>query len=40
MNEAASSTRVSLPARLWQPAIITAVIERTPRVKSFRLRPQ
>jgi len=31
--------RVSLPARRWQPAIITAITERTPRVKSFLLKP-
>jgi len=32
--------RVSLPARLWQPAIITEITQRTPRVKSFRLKPE
>ena len=32
--------RVSLPARLWQPAVITAVTQQTPRVKSFRLKPE
>jgi ferredoxin-NADP reductase len=40
MNDAASPVRLSLPSRLWQPAIITEILERTPRVKSFRLRPQ
>ncbi len=32
--------RLSLPARLWQPAIITEIVQRTPRVKSFRLKPK
>jgi ferredoxin-NADP reductase len=36
----APSGRVSLPARLWQTAVITAIVDQTPRVKSFRFRPQ
>jgi ferredoxin-NADP reductase len=40
MNDAVSPVRVSLPSRLWQPAIIAEITERTPRVKSFRLKPQ
>lgn len=32
--------RVSLPARQWQPATIIGITQRTPRVKSFRLKPE
>lgn len=40
MTDAATTSRVSLPQRLWQPATITGIADETPRVKSFRFKPQ
>ena len=40
MTEAAAPAASVPRARHWQPATITEVVVQTPRVKSFRLRPQ
>jgi ferredoxin-NADP reductase len=40
VTEVSAAPRVSLPQRLWQTATITAIKQETPRVKSFRFKPQ